>query len=132
MQYPLQLKALNASVSPEDGTRVFTDRDWPRGVSKDSARLDVWLKELAPSTTLKQWFNDETQRWESFQQKYLAELSSNASLLEEIRQYWRRGPVTLLYVAKDRAYCHTALLHQFLLSEPLEKRSQEAVEQAGD
>jgi uncharacterized protein YeaO (DUF488 family) len=87
----------------EEGFRVLVDRVWPRGIRKDRLDLDAWLRELAPSEELRRWFGHRPERWEDFRDRYLAELGGGerGRLLEELEQRARRGPITLLYGARD-------------------------------
>ncbi len=84
-----------------DGLRVLVDRVWPRGMSKERAAVDLWLKELAPSTELRQWFGHQPERWPEFKKRYRAELSHKAALLVELQRRAREGVVTLLFSAQD-------------------------------
>jgi uncharacterized protein YeaO (DUF488 family) len=98
-----KLKRVYDEASPDDGARVLIDRLWPRGVSKQRARLDAWMKEIAPSTELRTWFGHDPAKWKEFQQKYPRELRQRSDLIDELRALERkRGTVTLLYGAKDR------------------------------
>jgi uncharacterized protein YeaO (DUF488 family) len=97
-----KLKRVYEEASRDDGARVLIDRLWPRGVSKERARLDSWMKEIAPSTELRTWFGHDPAKWKQFQQKYTRELRRQGPLLDELRKLERkRGTVTLLYGAKD-------------------------------
>ncbi len=83
------LKRAYAPPAAEDGMRVLVDRLWPRGLSKDEARIDIWMKEIAPSTALRRWFNHDPAKWQAFQQKYIKELEGSAAL-DELRRLVRR------------------------------------------
>jgi uncharacterized protein YeaO (DUF488 family) len=90
--------------------RILVDRLWPRGVSKERAKLDLWLKEIAPSTELRQWFGHDPLRWAEFQARYREELQSKAELLHVLKEKAAEGPVTLLYAAKDEDHNEARVL----------------------
>ena len=100
----------------DDGYRVLIDRLWPRGVRKDAARIDRWAKELAPSAELREWFGHDPQRWADFQRRYRAELrrAPAQAALGELRELARRGPVTLVYAAKDSERCNAAVVRALI------------------
>lgn len=99
-----------------DGRRVLVDRLWPRGVTKDAARIDDWLKELSPSDELRRWFGHDPERWEEFRTRYQAELQDRQALLETLRNAARKGTVTLLYAAKDTEHNNAVVLKDVLLA----------------
>ncbi|MDQ2702853.1 MAG: DUF488 domain-containing protein [Pseudomonadota bacterium] len=96
-----------------DGTRVLVDRLWPRGVTKAKAAIDVWLKDVAPSTQLRKWFGHDPERWVEFQQRYRAELKGSPALAE-LRKLARQGHVTLVYSAKDELHNDAVVLAKLL------------------
>lgn len=96
--------------------RVLVDRLWPRGVSKEALRLDVWCKEIAPSTELRKWFGHEPARWESFRLKYLTELKEKQELLNHLRAIAQEKPLILLYSAKDRDRNQAVVVREALLT----------------
>lgn len=99
----IQIKRIYDPRSEDDGYRILVDRLWPRGVSKENAGIDLWLKEVAPSTELRKWFHHETDKWEEFQQCYKEELSDKSDLLTQILKIVKENnKVTLLFSAKDR------------------------------
>jgi uncharacterized protein YeaO (DUF488 family) len=99
----IQLKRIYDPISEDDGYRILVDRLWPRGVSKENARIDLWMKEVAPSTELRKWFHHETDKWEEFQQLYKGELSDKKDLLSKLLNIEKENNnVTLLFSAKDR------------------------------
>ena len=113
----IRIKRAYAPPAPEDGTRVLVDRLWPRGLSKDAAAVDLWLKEVAPSKELRQWFGHDPARWTAFSSRYRAELKApeRAAALERLRALAReKGRVTLLYGAREETYNHAALLRRLL------------------
>ncbi|WP_208542166.1 DUF488 domain-containing protein [Brevundimonas naejangsanensis] len=105
------LKRVYESPSQADGTRILVDRLWPRGLSKDKAQVDLWLKDVAPSTELRQWFNHDPEKWSDFQRRYRAELLAAVS---ELKAALASGRATLLYGAKDEAHNDAVVLAAFL------------------
>lgn len=107
------------NVRCKDGYRVLTDRLWPRGIKKEDARLDEWIKEIAPSTELRKWFGHDPEKFEQFQVKYLAEIYSDEikiKKLEELSTIAKEKKVTLLFAAKDAIHNHTAILKEVLIN----------------
>lgn len=103
--------------SPADGTRVLVDRLWPRGLAKAAARIDVWMKDAAPSPALRVWFGHDAMRFEEFRTRYRAELRAHAEAADAVAsllELARRGPVTLVYGAKDDLHNHAIVLEEFL------------------
>jgi uncharacterized protein YeaO (DUF488 family) len=100
------------------GKRVLVDRVWPRGVKKEDLHLDLWLKDVAPSTSLRKWFGHDPKRWQEFGKRYRAELRDPAlkPQLDELRALARKGPVTLLYGARDREHNQAVVLRDLLES----------------
>ena len=96
-----------------DGVGVLVDRLWPRGLSKSSARIDIWRKDLAPSVELRKWYGHEPAKWPEFQKRYRAELRGNPALLE-LRALSSRGDVTLVYASKDELRNNALVLKQVL------------------
>ena len=111
----VKLKRAYESVDSEDGARVLVDRLWPRGVSKEDAALDQWMKEIAPSTELRKWFGHDPARWEEFRGRYGKELGQNTGLLSQLRSFARRGPLTLVYSAHDEIHNDAVVLRDVLL-----------------
>lgn len=99
-----------------DGTRVLVDRLWPRGVAKDKAAIDHWLKDVAPSTALRKWFGHDPARWAEFRRRYRAELAKRPEALAELRRLAKGGTLTLVYGARDSEH-NEAVVLQELLSE---------------
>lgn len=99
-----------------DGTRVLVDRLWPRGLSRERARLDEWCKEVAPSDSLRRWYRHEPDRWEEFDRRYRAELTrpEAAEALEHLRELARRGPLTLLTASRRADISDAAVLAALL------------------
>lgn len=107
------LKRAYEPAADTDGKRVLIDRLWPRGVTKDEAHIDLWVKDLAPSTELRKWFGHDPDKWVEFQKSYRAELEGNEGL-PEIRALSRKGTVTLVYGAKDEQHTHALVLKDVL------------------
>lgn len=99
--------------SASDGRRVLIDRLWPRGVSKAEARLDDWMKDVAPSAELRRWFGHQPERWAEFRRRYLAELKDNPCAAA-LRKLAAEGPLTLVYGAKDEAHNDAVVLAELL------------------
>jgi uncharacterized protein YeaO (DUF488 family) len=110
----IKIKRIYDAPVPEDGRRVLVDRLWPRGVSKDEARIDEWLKEVAPSDELRKWFGHDPEKWEEFRQRYREELKDHEGLLEQLRSEARKGAVTLLFAAKDAEHNNAVVLKEVL------------------
>lgn len=111
----LKLKRAYEPATADDGTRVLIDRLWPRGVSKVHAAIDLWLKELAPSTELRTWFGHEPARWAEFQTRYADEIKQQPELFKQLRDLALQGRVTLVYAAHDEAHNDAVVLHSLLL-----------------
>ncbi len=107
------LKRIYDKPSITDGKRVLIDRLWPRGVKKSTANIDLWMKNIAPSDELRQWFNHEPDKWEAFEKKYRKELEGNKHLLELISMV-RSTDVTLLYAAKDTKHNNAVVLERII------------------
>ena len=110
----IQLKRAYDPVSKDDGIRFLVERLWPRGVKKTALHLDAWLKDVAPSTELRQWFSHDPSRWIEFQRRYFAELNANPKTVEPILQANRRGRVTLVYSSRDKEHNNAVALKAFL------------------
>jgi uncharacterized protein YeaO (DUF488 family) len=108
------LKRAYEAPSASDGMRVLVDRLWPRGLTKDQLAVDFWLKEAAPSDTLRRWYGHQPSRWQSFARKYRAELEQRTDLLRLLDELRRRGRVTLLYGARDTAHNNAVVLREVL------------------
>ncbi len=106
----IRLKRAYEPAQPIDGLRVLVDRLWPRGLHKDEACIDLWLKDIAPSNELRRWFGHDPVRWQGFQQKYRAELRDRADLLRTIEDALHEGPVTLLFAAYDEEHNNAVAL----------------------
>jgi len=110
----LHIKRIYEPYSETDGYRILVDRLWPRGIRKEDARIDLWLKEAAPSTELRQWFNHEPQRWIRFKARYFAELDANRHHIEPILAALEKSAVTLVYASRDEQYNQAVALREYI------------------
>ncbi len=110
----IRIKRIYDPASPGDGRRILIDRLWPRGLKKEEARFDEWLKDLAPSDELRKWFSHDPAKWSEFQKRYRSELRGKAELLESLRTEARKGTVTLLYSARDEEHNNAVVLKELL------------------
>ena len=110
----IQLKRAYDDPSPDDGVRVLVDRLWPRGVSKEDAALDRWMKEVAPTTELRKWFDHDPEKWDAFRDRYAAELENHTEELAYLRETSRAGTLTLVYGAKDTEHNDAVVLKDVL------------------
>jgi uncharacterized protein YeaO (DUF488 family) len=111
----IKIKRIYESAAEEDGFRILVDRLWPRGIKKEKAKIDMWLKEIAPSNELRKWFSHDPEKWEEFKKKYAKELAAKQPLLKEIRQIEKeKGTVTLLYSARDVGHNNAMALRAVL------------------
>ncbi len=113
--HPIQVKRIYEAPGQEDGYRVLIDRLWPRGIAKHPSPFNLWLKDIAPSTSLRKWFNHVPERWEEFQRRYYAELELNRKNVEELRRVWGKGSLTLLFGSRDLQHNHAIVLREYLL-----------------
>jgi uncharacterized protein YeaO (DUF488 family) len=110
----VRLKRAYEPASPADGHRVLIDRLWPRGVSRERARLDAWQKELAPSAALRSWFGHDPERFEEFRRRYTGELRAHRAELADLRRLARQGTLTLVYGAADTQHNDAVVLADIL------------------
>lgn len=113
----IKIKRIYESSSKDDGFRVLVDRLWPRGLKKEDANIDLWLKDIAPSTTLRKWFDHQPEKWVVFKNNYLEELATNKAVKVLMQAYQRYHNITLIYAAHDQKYNHALVLHIFLKKE---------------
>jgi uncharacterized protein YeaO (DUF488 family) len=111
----VRLKRAYDEPAPVDGVRILVDRLWPRGLKKAAAAIDLWVKDLAPSTELRKWFGHETARWPEFERRYTTEVRQHVDLLEKIRKLARRGIVTLIYAARDQEHNEAVIIRDILV-----------------
>lgn len=103
----------------DDGVRILVDRLWPRGVSKDSARIDLWLKEVAPTATLRKWFGHDRSKWSEFRSRYFRGLDQNPQAVDRLLELVHKGRVTLVFGAKDEKHNNAVALKEYLESRRL-------------
>jgi uncharacterized protein YeaO (DUF488 family) len=110
----LTIKRVYEPPDASDGVRVLVDRLWPRGLSKDKAKVDRWMKELAPSDALRRWFGHDPAKWADFRKRYQAELRAGSELVKALAAATQRGRVTLLYAARDEQHNNAVVLADFI------------------
>ena len=109
----IKLKRVYEKPERADGVRILVDRLWPRGLTKEKAAVDLWLKNIAPSTELRKWFGHDPEKWKEFQKKYRRELKENKEAVDTLKEYLKKGNVTLLYAAKDEAHNEAQVLKAY-------------------
>lgn len=109
----VKLKRAYESPTAIDGDRILVDRLWPRGLSKEKAKIDLWLKDVAPSTELRKWFGHDPEKWQEFKKRYRAELKNNPAL-SELQTLSRQTDITLVYASKDQLHNEAVVLKQIL------------------
>ncbi|MFN0112934.1 MAG: DUF488 domain-containing protein [Blastocatellia bacterium] len=110
----IKLKRIYETPSKDDGLRILVERLWPRGISKEKARLDEWLKDIAPSPELRNWFKHDPAKWEEFQQRYRNELDQNQELVSELKRKAKSQTITFVYAASDEERNSAVLLKNYL------------------
>ncbi len=110
----IRIKRVYDSPKKEDGERILVDRLWPRGLTKQRAKVDLWLKDLGPSTELRKWFGHDPEKWKDFERKYRQELKAKKELLEQIKSEARQSTVTLVYGARDTIHNQASVLKNYL------------------
>ena len=122
----MELKVKRATEPPakSDGARVLADRLWPRGISKERLKLDEWLKQIAPSTALRKWFNHDPKKWNGFRERYAKELDANPEAVKALQDLLREhGTVTLIFDARDTEHNEAVVLQQYMRRRMPRKRS---------
>ena len=115
MDFLIRIKRVYDLPTKEDGFRILVDRLWPRGISKEKAKLDLWMKDIAPSEPLRTWFNHEPSKWGEFQKKYKTELSVKQAAINQIEQLEKeKGAITLVYSARDTEHNNAVALKSVL------------------
>lgn len=114
MMGKFRIKRIYAEAEPHDGFRVLVDRLWPRGVSRQTAALKLWLKAIAPSPSLRGWFGHDPARFQEFRKRYRAELDANGEVVAQLCTLAKDGDVTLLYGARDTQVNHAVVLAEYL------------------
>lgn len=110
----IHLKRVYEPAAKEDGHRFLVERLWPRGIKKDALHFDAWLKDVAPSTELRQWFAHDPRKWQEFQRRYFAELDSKPEAVQPIRKAMLAGAVTLLFSSHDLEHNNAVALKEYL------------------
>ncbi len=117
-RFDITLKRAYDPASANDGLRILVERLWPRGLSKDRAAVDHWLKDIAPSPELRRWYGHRPERWASFQVRYHAELDANVTAVRSLRRLCEAGPVTFVFGSRDTVRNSAAALKDYLLGNP--------------
>lgn len=110
----IRLKRVYEESTKEDGTRILVDRLWPRGLTKQKANVDLWLKEIGPSTELRKWFHHDPKKWNEFKKRYRLELKNKEEQIEVLKNKLKNGTVTLVYGAKDEEHNEALVLKELL------------------
>lgn len=111
----IKIKRVYEKPTKEDGFRILVDRLWPRGLTKEKAKIDLWLKEIAPSNELRKWFAHDLKKWSEFKKKYIVELEKKKDLLQQIKKLEKeKKTITLVYAAKSEKYNNTVVLKEIL------------------
>lgn len=110
----ITIKRVYEPYDKQDGQRILTDRLWPRGLTKEKAHVDLWLKDISPSTELRKWFNHDPKKWPEFQKRYRAELAANKESVSTLQDCLDKEPVTLVYGAKDQEHNDAVVLQKYL------------------
>jgi len=112
----IRIKRIYEPPETSDGVRLLVDRLWPRGIAREAARIDTWIKDIAPSDALRRWYSHDLQKWPEFRARYLAELQQNPAVTELRRHMQQTKTLTLLYAAKDDEHNNAVVLCEFLKS----------------
>ena len=110
----VRLKRAYDGPSRNDGYRILVDRLWPRGVAKDDLQVDLWLKDIAPSTQLRKWFGHEPGKWDEFRKRYFQELTDKEEAVEGVRDKMKHHRVTFVYSARDREFNNAVALKEYV------------------
>jgi uncharacterized protein YeaO (DUF488 family) len=110
----IKLKRAYEEPSRDDGARILVERLWPRGLTKERAAVELWLKEVAPSPELRKWYSHDPAKWEQFQKRYWKELEDNEEAVQLLKQKGKQGTVTLVYAARDEEHNSALVLKRFL------------------
>jgi len=110
----IRIKRVYENPSKEDGMRILVDRLWPRGLTRENANIDLWLKNIAPTTELRKWFDHDPNKWEEFKKRYQVELEKNKDEVSILKKQHREKVVTLVYGAKDEEHNEALVLKEWL------------------
>ena len=108
----IKIKRVYEQPDKDDGRRILVDRLWPRGLTKEKASVNLWLKDIAPSTELRKWFGHDPNKWGDFKERYLIELKENTEQIRLLKQEIEKGMVTLVYSAKDAEHNEALVLQE--------------------
>ena len=108
----VKIKRVYENPDKEDGFRILVDRLWPRGLIKEKASIDLWLKDIAPSTELRKWFGHDPGKWEEFRERYRREIKTNGEQASLLKEHMKKGMVTLVYGAKDEEHNEALVLKE--------------------
>lgn len=108
----IRIKRVYDEPIHEDGKRILVDRLWPRGLTKQEAQVDLWLKDIAPSTELRKWFDHDPSKWAEFKKRYLSELKKNNRAVQTLKCELKKGRVTLVYGAKDKEHNDAVVIQE--------------------
>jgi uncharacterized protein YeaO (DUF488 family) len=110
----IRIKRVYEKPEKADGFRILVDRVWPRGMTKEKAAVDLWLKEVAPTTELRKWFGHDPDKWNEFKKRYLKALKNNKEAVDQIKEHLKKGTVTLVYSAKDEKHNQAVVLQEMI------------------
>lgn len=111
----IRIKRVYEEPKKQDGFRILVDRLWPRGLKKEEAKIDLWLKDIAPSNELRRWFSHKEERWEEFKERYREELMKKSGLISQLKDLEKKqGTITLLFSAKDKEHNNAVVLMEIL------------------
>lgn len=110
----VKIKRVYEPADKADGKRILIDRLWPRGLTKEKAKVDLWLKDIAPTSELRSWFKHDPEKWSEFQLKYRAEIESNTEVLKRLKTELEAGQTTLVYSARDEHHNDAVVLKTYL------------------
>jgi uncharacterized protein YeaO (DUF488 family) len=110
----IKIKRAYDEVSPDDGERILVDRLWPRGIKKDEAKIDEWMKEIAPSNELRKWFAHDPSKWKEFKKRYMEELKDQSTLIEILINRAKRGNITLIFSARETEHNNAVVLSELI------------------
>lgn len=110
----IKIKRVYDPVLKDDGRRILVDRLWPRGVKKEKARIDEWLKDIAPTDELRKWFSHDPEKWQEFRRRYKKELKDKKELIQKLRAEAKSGKITLLFSARDIEYNNAVVLKEVI------------------
>lgn len=110
----IRVKRVYDPPERSDGKRILVDRLWPRGLSKDKARIDLWMKEIAPSTGLRTWYGHDPGKWNDFRERYFIELNANPLAVQELLDHAQSGPVTFVFTAREHTLNNAEALKEYI------------------